>query len=120
MQFLAVSLDETVYAASDRGFHDLRLHDRTGDEIPYLLQKSVERKSVTHHKPINSLTDTLQKSGEKGIEILLTLDKNEDTADGLTIVTNQRDFEYSLQIFGSDDKKNWQLLVDNALIYDFV
>eukprot|EP00906_Rhabdomonas_costata_P037553 RCo052910 len=118
-QLLAVSLDEAVYAASDNGFNDLRLLDQTGAETPYLLQKIVERKAVTQHLPIRSKTQVLQKSGEEGIEIRLELDKKTETADGLTVVTNQRDFEYSLQIFGSDDAHNWQLLVDNGLIYDY-
>ena len=118
-QLLAVSLDEAVYAASDTSFHDLRLLDQTGTETPYLLQKIAERKTVTQHMPIRSKTKTLQKSGEEGIEIRLELDKKAETADGLTVVTNQRDFEYALQIFGSDDARHWQLLVDNGLIYDY-
>lgn len=118
-QLLAVSLDEAVYAGSDKGFNDLRLVDQTGAETPYLLQKIAERKTVTQHLSIRSETQTLQKSGEEGIEIRLELDKKAETADGLTVVTNQRDFEYSLQIFGSDDEHNWQLLVDNGLIYDY-
>ncbi len=121
-QLLAVSLDEPVYAASTPGFNDLRLLDQTGAETPYLLQKIAERKTVTQHLPVSSKTQTLQKSGEEGIEIRLELDKKADTAetaDGLTVVTNQRDFEYSLQIFGSDDARDWQLLVDNGLIYDY-
>ncbi len=118
-QLMAVTLDEQIYAASDKGFHGLRLVDQNGVETPYLLQQIVERKAVTQHMQIHSITQTLQKSGEEGIEILLSLDKKAEAADGLTIVTSQRDFEYALQIFGSDDEKNWQLLVDNALIYDY-
>lgn len=118
-QLLVISLDEAVYASSDKAFHDLRLVDQTGAETPYLLQKIAERKTVTQHMPIRSETQTLQKSGEEGIEIRQELDKKAETADGLTVVTNQRDFEYSLQIFGSNDARNWQLLVDNGLIYDY-
>lgn len=118
-QLLAVSLDEAIYAASGTGFNDLRIVDQTGAETPYLLQKIAERKTVTQHMPISSKTQSLQKSGEEGIELRLELDKKAEMADGLTVVTNQRDFEYSLQIFGSDDARNWQLLVDNGLIYDY-
>lgn len=119
---LAVTLDNPVYAASAAGFRDLRLTDQDGVETPYLLQKITSRKTVTQRLPSRSEIQTLQKSGDDGIVVMVDLDKNAAAADGLAVITAQHDFEYVLQIYGSSDdseNKNWQLLTDNATIYDY-
>ncbi|MDZ4098260.1 MAG: hypothetical protein U1E13_06105, partial [Methylophilaceae bacterium] len=119
---LAVTLDNPVYAASAAGFRDLRITDQDGVETPYLLQKITSHKTVIKRLPSNSKTQTLQKSGDDGIVVMVDLDKDAANADGLAVITAQLDFEYVLQIYGSsddNDSKNWQLLTDNATIYDY-
>ena len=116
---LAIALDNPVYAASADDFRDLRLIDQDGVETPYLLQKIATRKTVIQRLPSPSQTPALQKTGDDGIVVTVSLDKDADNADGFSMVTAQRDFEYNLQIQGSDDGKDWRLLVDNAVIYDY-
>lgn len=115
---LAVTLDAPIYAGSAADFRDLRLTDQNGVEIPFLLEKIADSKTVTRRLPSRSKTPTLQKSGD-GIVITVALDKDAANADGLTIVTRQRDFEYDLRIEGSSDGKDWQALVAKASIYDY-
>lgn len=116
---LAVPLDSAVYANSAADFRDLRLTDQNGIETPYLLQKIAGQKTVSRRQPARSETVDLQKFGDEGFVITVKLDKNAANADGLSLVTSQHDFEYALQIHGSNDGENWQLLVDKALIYDY-
>lgn len=116
---LAVTLDSAVYANSAADFRDLRLTDQNGVETPYLLQKIASQKTVTRRLSSRSETVDLQKFGDEGFVVTVKLDKDAANADGLTLVTPQVDFEYALQIHGSNDGENWQLLVDNALIYDY-
>lgn len=116
---LAVPLDSAVYASSATDFRDLRLIDRNGVEIPYLLQKIAGSKTEIRRLPSRSETKGLEKIDEDGIVITVNLDKDTANADGLTVVTTQRDFEYNLQIHGSNDGENWQKLVNNAAIYDY-
>lgn len=116
---LAVPLDKLVYAASQDGFHDLRLIDQSGVETPYLLQKIANRKTVMQRQPSRIETQSLQKTGEDGIVITINLDKDAANADGLSIVTSQHDFEYGLQILGSLDGNDWRPLVEHAEIYDY-
>jgi len=116
---LAIALDSPVYAASADDFRDLRLIDQDGVETPYLLQKIASRKTVIQRLPSSSQTPALQKTGDDGIVVTTSLNKDAANADGLRVVTEQRDFEYNLQIQGSDDGKDWRLLVDNAVIYDY-
>lgn len=119
---LAVALDNPIYAVVTPGFNDLRLTDQDGVETPFLLQKITRRKTVIQRLSSGSVTQILQKSGDDGIIVMVDLDKEAANADGLAVITTQHDFEYSLQIYGANDdgdSKNWQLLVDNALIYDY-
>jgi hypothetical protein len=116
---LAVTLDDLIYAASMDNFQDLRITDQDGIEIPFLLQKITTRKTVVQRLPSRSDAPKLQKNGTEGIVITLSLDKDAANADGMTVVTAQRNFEYDLQIFGAADSQDWQLLVDNATIYDY-
>lgn len=116
---LAVTLDTPVYAACASDFRDLRLTDQDGIETPYLLQKIATRKTVIHRLPSPSEAPALQKTGDDGIVVTVGLDKDAANADGLSVVTGQRDFEYNLQIQGSVDGKDWHTLVDNAVIYDY-
>lgn len=116
---LAVALDDAVYAASADGFYDLRLSDQNGVETPYLLQKIVARHTAIRRVASPGEALDLQKIGDGGIGVTVSLAQDAADADGLSIITAQHDFEYTLQIHGSDDNKAWQLLVDNAVIYDY-
>lgn len=116
---LAVALDSAVYAASAADFRDLRLTDQNGVETPYLLQQIAGQQAVVRRISSAGKIASLNRSGENGIELVVTLEKTAANADGLSIVTAQRDYEYSLQIFGSADGKTWQALAENARIFDY-
>lgn len=117
---LAVPLDAAVYAASAADFRDLRLIDNDNQETPYWLQKIGGSKTVIKRLAVRSSKPKLQKSGEDGIIVTLELDKDELAhVDGFTVVTSQRDFEYQLQVQGSEDGSNWQSLLEQGMIYDY-
>lgn len=116
---LAIPLDDAVYAAGAADFRDLRITDQNGVETPYLLQKIAGSKTEIRRLPISSEIKGLEKIDDEGIVITVNLDKDAANADGLTVVTSQRDFEYNLQIHGSNDGQNWEKLVNNTAIYDY-
>lgn len=116
---LAVTLDSAVYAAGAVDFRDLRLIDQHGIETPFLLQKIAGSKTEIRRLPVSSETKGLEKIDDEGIVITINLDKDVANADGLTVVTGQRDFEFNLQIHGSNDGENWEKLVNNSAIYDY-
>ena len=116
---VSIPLDEAVYKASTDDFSDLRLVDQDGVERPFLLQKIASQKRVTRRQPSNGKTITLQTSGDEGIIITLELDNDAAHADGLTVVTNQKDFEYRIDVEGSNDGQIWESLIADTLIYDY-
>lgn len=118
-ELLSVALDNRIYAATRSGFPDLRVVDQDGAEIPYLLQKELETRTETRRETSKSKLLALKKKGGKAVEITLLLDKDGPAAEGLTVFTPLTNFEHRLQVFGSDDGKNWSQLVENAEIYDY-
>ncbi len=118
-EMLSIPMDSRIYAATRDGFPDLRIVDQDGVETPYLLAKAVETRTETRRLPGKSETIALKKMGASGIEISLRLDKKSPAADGLTVHTPLSNFEHTLQVFGSDDGKNWSLLVKDAEIFDY-
>jgi hypothetical protein len=117
-ELLTVPLDNRIYAATRDGFPDLRLVDQDGIETPYLLEKAAETRTETRRLNCDSQLQALKKKN-KTIEIYLRLGKNEQTTDGLTVITPLTDFEHRVQVFGSGDGKNWSLLVKDAEIFDY-
>lgn len=118
-ELLTVPLDSRIYAATRDGFPDLRLVDQQGTETPFLLEKAAETRTETTRLDCDSELLTLKKKDDKAIEITLRLKEDEPNADGLTVFTPLTNFEHRLQIFGSDDGKNWSLLVKDAEIFDY-
>lgn len=117
-ELLAVPLDSRVYAATRDGFPDLRLVDQNDLETPYLLEKAAETKTETRRLNCESKLLGLKKKN-KAIEIHLRLDKDAQSADGLTVFTPLLNFEHRVQVFGSDDGKNWSPLVKDTAIFDY-
>ncbi|MDD5035217.1 MAG: hypothetical protein PHE55_10695 [Methylococcaceae bacterium] len=118
-EMLAAPLDSLIYADTRQGFPDLRIVDQAGTETPYLLEKAVETRTETTRLACKSEVVSLQKRGEEGIELFLRLDRDAPAADGLTVFTPLSNYEYRMQVFGSDDGKNWLLLVKDAAIFDY-
>lgn len=117
--FVSVLLDAPVYSASHVDFRDLRLIDEHGVETPYWLRKKASSKLVISRLPIRSEKANVQISAPEGFEITIALKPTTINADGLTIVTDQKDFEYIFQVLGSNDGEHWQVLVEQAQIYDY-
>jgi hypothetical protein len=116
---VAVKLDTEVYSHGAVDFRDLRLVDQDAVETPFLLQKIASRKTLVQRDVQQGKIETLSKTADDSISVTVTLQPDAANADGLRLVTTQRDFEYSLQVQGSVDGNSWQNLVDDAAIYDY-
>jgi len=116
---MALKLDSEIYSHSAADFRDLRLIDQDGVETPYQLQKISARKTLLQRDQLPGKIEALSKTADDGIAITVSLPPQAANADGLTLLTPQRDFEYRLQVEGSLDGNSWQNLVDNAAIYDY-
>ena len=117
---LAVPLDAAVYAGSKVDFSDLRVLNSDGVETPYRIQTISDSKTVIKRLPVRASKPVMEKAGEGGIVVFVDLEPDEIAiVNGLTVVTKQRDFEYQLNVQGSEDGQHWHTLADNAPIYDY-
>ncbi len=116
---LTLALDAAVYKASAADFRDLALLDEQNQETAYVLQKIASRKTVSRRIALVSATPELQPNANGGITVIIKLEPFGFPADGLTLATGQRDFEYSVRVEGSLDGSYWYPLVEGAAIYDY-
>ena len=118
-EIVAIPLDADVYAHTRDQTPDLRLFDASGGEVPFLLEQVTATHRQTVRKPWTVRPASLKPLDEGGLEIVLTLDKDDPQPDGLTVATPLRDFEQRLRVFGSNDGQAWELLVPDVLIFDY-
>lgn len=116
---VAVPLDAAVYRASAADFSDLAILDSQNQETAYVLQKVASRKSLSRRVVLSSSTPTLETRADGGIVLTLTLNGIGAYADGITLNTEQQDFEYAIKVEGSLDGNIWLPLVERAAIYDY-
>ncbi|WGS87078.1 DUF3999 family protein [Methylomonas sp. UP202] len=115
---LAVELDSQIYAVSAADFGDLRLLDGQAVETPFLLRPAAATKTVRSRRPSLGQITALQTAGDS-LSFEVHLADNAEPADGLTLVTAQRDFEYELTVQGSNDGEHWRTLTERAAVYDY-
>jgi hypothetical protein len=118
-QLSAVILDAAVYRDANNTLSDLRIVDAQEHDVPYWLQTVRQTRTEVVRQPVATQTPDLQRVGEYGIDIHVRLQPNAPDADGLTLLTEQRDFEYDIRVSGSENGSDWQVLVQHAAIYDY-
>ncbi|MDZ7617766.1 MAG: DUF3999 family protein [Patescibacteria group bacterium] len=118
-EIVAIPLDANVYAHTRDQTPDLRLFDAGGGEVPFLLEQVTATHRHAVRKPWTVQPASLKPLEDGGLEIILTLDKDDPQPAGLTVATPLRDFEQRLRVFGSNDGQAWNLLVPDVLIFDY-
>ncbi len=117
-EILSLILDSDIYAATQSGLADMRVVDSQGREVPYQLDKAVEKRTIDRRESSASHVVSL-KELDGSLEIIAELDENAPTASGFTVRTPLKDFERRVQVLGSDAGQQWQPLVAEGLIFDY-
>jgi hypothetical protein len=113
-------LDADIYAATRDGFPDLRIYDDKKTEVPCLIETSVEYE-YSEEKVRETFSTTVESLHEEGdtLEVLLETTKTSPDVDGLIFSTPLVNFEKKVRVFGSEDGKNWTLLAENGVLFDY-
>lgn len=114
----AAVLDRDVYAATRDAYPDLRVFDAKSQETPFVLEKATETLTHLIRQPCQSRVLSLRELGD-GLEVVVGLEKDEPSAEGLTIATPLSNYERRVQVFGSQDGKTWKPLVNDGLVFDY-
>jgi hypothetical protein len=118
-EILAVPLDSEIYAATREGYPDMRIMDDRGSQVPYVLEPAAERRTIQVRVTCASQVASLHVDEGKAMEIVVKLDEKAENAHGATIRTPLVDYEHRVRVYGSLDGKEWALLVNEGLIYDY-
>jgi hypothetical protein len=120
-ELVAAPLDSDVYAATAAQFPDVRLLDAAGNEVAYVLRKSVTTRTHTERRPFAIENPTVRPLDDGGLEITFDIDreKHPEPVRGFSLVSPLRNFERRVQISASADGDDWQPLVDDGLVFDY-
>jgi hypothetical protein len=115
---VAVTFDSDVYAGTRVGFPDLRIFNKEEQEVPCLVEKATETRMHTVRETCNSRVLSLQEQGN-GIELIVQLEGETPSADGLVIYTPLANFERRVSVFGRTEGIGWKPLVAEGLVFDY-
>lgn len=110
------SLDEEIFANSKKDLSDLRIIDGDNQEIPYkmMVSKDKDKSEIFYPKMLNNSFIPGQYSSA-----ILELKEGEKDINRLKIITGSENFQRNVKVYGSDDREVWNILKDNAYIYDY-
>lgn len=115
----AAELDSEIYAAVRAGYPDLRLFDGQGVETPFLLQQVTEERIETARRDSPGRVVSLKETDGGGIEIIVELDRDAKSPDGLTFVTPAIDHRRRVKVYGERAADQWEELAADGLIFDY-
>ena len=115
----SVTFDSDVYKTARNDFHDLRLTDEDGNEIPFLIKRAtVMGERIERQRQGTEILSLTEKTNNT-IIVELKLPGKKPAVNGLTISTPLKDFERAVTVFSSADRTSWKLEVENALVFDY-
>ncbi len=111
-----VKIDDEVFANSSRGLRDLRVINNHYEEVPYKIVVSQDKDEFKTYRP--KMLNNSYLPG-KYSSVVLDLGANPEPVNRLRINTVSENFQRNVMIYGSDDMKSWQIIKDDAYIYDY-
>lgn len=111
-----ITLDDEIFSGSKNNLRDLRVIDSNNAEVPFkvISGKQDEIKTIYDGQLINNSF----VSGRFSTAIL-DLGERGRITNNLRVNTPSENFQRNAKIYGSDDMLSWNILQDNAYIYDY-
>ncbi|HEX4128694.1 MAG TPA: DUF3999 family protein [Pirellulales bacterium] len=119
-EIVAFRIDTDIYAQTRDCLPDLRVIDDADVETPYQVEPASEYQPETTRLTFALDLVTLTVDGGS-IELHVRRPENspKGAIDGVTLVTQQKNFERLVDVDESVDGEQWALLVRGALIFDY-
>jgi len=118
-EMIVVPLDDDVYDATNDDFSDVRLLNAAQTSTPFLIRSAGETRIDTRRQRLKIATQTARPMEDGGLEILLTLDKDQPPITVLRLVSSLRNFEHRVRVFASPDAAQWTPISADGLIFDY-
>jgi hypothetical protein len=111
-----LTVSPEVFDRAREDLADLRLYDSRGREVPYALRV---RRDVNQQEMIGASEFNRARSGERASELSLDLGQDARSHNEVEISTEGVNFRRRVDIEGSDDGKQWRVIVSGAIIFSF-
>lgn len=118
-ELVSVPLDRDIFAGTRDGFPDLRVIGPESQGVPYLIRKATQSEFRTVRKTWRASNLSGQPREGQGLELRVTLDKDDPQPDGLSVITQLKNFEQRVQVFGTVPGAEEMRLVSEKLIFDY-
>jgi hypothetical protein len=118
-ELISVILDRDVYRSASEGFTDLRVYDKAGGEVPYVLEKETQARTQSQRKSAPASDVSLRELSGGGLEIQVSWDAKLPPAEGIRLITPLTNYQQRVQVSGRNDGQDWQPLVTDALVFDY-
>lgn len=114
--WLNVVLPAEIYGTAQDGLADLRVIDRSGKEVPYLLHAQQEQcQRAWRNAPVSDTGFTPGKYSQA----IIDTGANGAPHNAVEITLEQKDFFTWTEIAASDDRINWRIVRDKAPLFRF-
>lgn len=114
--WLRATLPAEIYGPAQNGLADLRVIDRSGKEVPYLLHAQQEQcQRAWRNAPVS---DTGFTPGEYS-QAVVDAGSNGAPHNAVQINLDQKDFFTWTEIAASDDRLNWRIVRGKAPLFRF-
>jgi len=117
-ELYSVPLDSDVYAATRNGFPDVRILDGEQRLVPFQIRPIAGTRARLVRKTWTAANPAPKPLDNNGMEIRITLGKDDPAPGGLRFITPLTNFEQQVQVFAIKDGAEHPL-VDDALIFDY-
>ena len=112
-EYCALTLTPEIYNVARTDLADIRLIDRDGNQIPYVLAKDEDRTETVKYNPT-----ILNRSTDTNGNVLATLDFGGQTVkNSIEVETAGDNFRRAVKVEGSNDNVQFFIIVDRAYIF---
>jgi hypothetical protein len=118
-EMIVVALGDDVYDATNDDFSDVRLLDKAQTLTPFLIRSAGESRIDTQRQSLKIEKQTARPMEDGGLEIILTLEKDQPAITGLRLVSSLRNFEHRVRVDASPDGTQWTPIAEDGLIFDY-
>jgi len=120
MQEMGVlNIDSDIYRNTGGTFSDIRICDSTRLEVPYFIRNKTYPDTVQNRYEVAMERVDFKTLPQNRIEIQFRCSAKDSFPCELAFVTPVRNFEKSVSVFGSDDRKSWEPLALDQPVFDY-
>ncbi|TSD01971.1 MAG: Uncharacterized protein Athens071425_220 [Parcubacteria group bacterium Athens0714_25] len=113
---IKVGFDDEIFTHSNGDFGDIRIVENENREVPFKLFSGNSGVSNEAYpvKMINNSYVTDENSS-----VVLDLGSDGKLVNSLILATDSQNYQRNVIVYGSSDMKNWNVIKDDAYIYDY-